>query len=135
MIESILSAISEMLTEVEVVGTPSSQTSVALIERVKCAKIMLDKVIEGMRKREEVATEYNWNAEWKSAKPEGKIKIRETEPIEKIKEKGEYKIVVDGQNRIVRIDNLPPDAFVELDGVAMIHQAAIGKTFTSGKVL
>ena len=48
---------------------------------------------------------------------------------------GEYRIVVDDQQRIKEISGLPLESLVELDGVTMTHLQAIGKTFTGGKVL
>ena len=91
---------------------------------VKCAKIMLDKVIEGMKDKHIPTVEIPT--------------LIDTTPRQvlppKLK-KDDYQIIVDKNQKIVSIKNLPLDAKVELDGVVMTHQESLGKTFVSGKVL
>lgn len=120
---------------------------------VKCAKIMLDKVILGMKEKcksklvvEDVRICTVCRGYDSHATDCPKI-ARELEPVsiphkESLKARppaepdpNGYEMVVDTQNRILKIKNLPLEALVSLDGVTMTHQEAIGKTFTEGKIL
>lgn len=125
MIVSMLKAISKMLEH-------SSTTEIGTFKaRVSCAKIMLDQIIEGLKADKDTITtgslEPNEKGEQVPVKPT-KPKIPKGKP-------GEHKIVVDASRKIVKIENLPLDAKVEIDGKVMTHQEAIGKRFTSGRIL
>ncbi len=121
MIKVMLEAVSKML---EFSTVPVVEMKV----QVACAKTILDKVIEGL--------------------PSADLKIKELEPVSNCQEEpqpkpapkkpipeGQYKIIKDASNKLVRIDGLALDAKVELDGKIMTHAEAKGKTFTRGRIL
>lgn len=101
--------------------------------KVQCAKIMLDKVIEGMQ-----------------SDPENQISDVIKIPLKEIKRKtpnnappvtinppnqDQYPIILNDDKTIKEIQGLPFDALVELDGIKMTHQDAIGMAFQQGRIL
>lgn len=108
-------------------------------DKVKCGKIMLDKIIEGMKEESKDigVVKYEWKA------GTGAVDLEQT-PTKKtpsaknlppVPAKGDYKIEVDSNRRITKIHGLPLDGKVELDGKIMTHQQAIGKQFTEGRII
>ena len=99
--------------------------------KVECAKIMLDKVIEGMKPDttiDEIRKLASAGEPLISDMPKFKPKL--PKPKE-----SDYQIIVDENQRIKEIKGLPLEALVEIDGVVMTHLKSIGLNFTSGKVL
>ena len=128
-----LEAVSTMLTGDSTEDHSSSDA------RVNCAKIMLDKIIEGMKsdKDKKAITSMDY------AKAEVKILAQDPLPIlkavpappEKREPKpDEVEIMVDA-GRIKSIKNAKDNTMLQLDGKAMPWREAIGKSFTEGKVL
>lgn len=120
MIKNMLIAASEMLEK-------------SRDKNVKCAKIVIDNIIKGMA--DEIPPQLSFNDDDVKVKTNGIDEIKKYQGPEIRREhKPKGKIVVkDG--RIVEFEGLPLDAMVELDGVAMPHRDAIGKSFQNGKVL
>ena len=88
--------------------------------KVKCAKTILDKIIEGM--------------------DTGIPDVIVEDKIEKIKEKAlapknEVSMEVDDKRKIVKVHNATPDTIIELDGKKYAPAQVIGMTFTKGKIL
>lgn len=133
-----LQAVSEMLKEGIDYKLEEHKT------QVKCAKIILDKIVEGLNTKPppDLSSKVNWSyaptsyeqIEKDYPKPEPTLEPVPVKKKEKIPE-GKYKIVKNANNRLVRIDGLPLDAMVELDGKAMTHEQARGKEFISGRIL
>ena len=48
---------------------------------------------------------------------------------------GDYAIIVDKDQKLVKIEGLSQDATIELDGTQYFHKDAIGKKFKQGKVI
>ena len=114
MTTKMLQAISQML---EHQGTTEIS---AFKERVKCAKLMLDKIIEGLN----------------GATPDtvihtSPIKEPTAPPKHKPQHQGQYKVIVDTNQKLSKIEGLPLDAKIVVDGKAMTHQQALGKTFNA----
>ncbi len=98
--------------------------------RVSCAKIMLDEVIKGLEKEPPgVTVTATYGADDEEAaipsKPEPKPKPKPLPPKDK-----PYRVVVDADRKITKIEGLDLDAPVILDGITMKHKDAIGKKFT-----
>ena len=115
MIVNMLTAISKMLA-------PAEESTLKV--RTSCAKTMLDEVINGLKKKPYDLIVEDDVKEEKPQKPK-------PEPIPK----GKFKVVVGANRRITSIEGLPLDGKIELDGKVMTHKEAIGKTFTSAKIL
>ena len=124
MLKVMLEAVSEML---ELNGLPPLELKV----KVGCAKTILDKVIEGLGDSPKEAVPFAVDAVVPIAEPKPKPK---PEPL-KGPVDGKYKIVKDDNNKLVRIEGLPLDAKIELDGKVMTHLQARGKQFISGRIL
>jgi len=123
MVVNMLKAIKKML---EIPDTADAKEAAA---RVDCAVMMLGEIIQGM----EGATP-PFVLDKQGFTPhvnEAPTPKKETKSIPG----GQYKVVVDANRRISRIEGLPLDGKVEIDGKVMTHKEAIGKTFTSGRVL
>ena len=120
MIKVMLEAVSEMLKPISK-GEGGSHVLPEFETRIACAKTILDKVIEGLPIAEVTAE----IVEPQPPEPPKPPKI----PV------GQYKIVKDANDKIVRIDGLPLDGKVELDGIIMTHKEAKGKTFSRGRIL
>ena len=95
--------------------------------RINCARGILDGVIKAMEAPslvEEVRTILK--------KPP--VPRIEVEPVESTNPNDKYKIVVkDGV--LLKVEGLPLDAMMEVDGIKMTHRNAIGKHFTEGRIL
>ena len=114
MTTNMLKAISKMLGD----GTPDT-----LETRVRCAKIMLDEVIKGMEFKDTVFIANGTD------KPQTfKVTVPEPKPLPP-KDKP-YRVVVDADRKITKIEGLDLDSPVILDGKTMKHKDAIGKKFT-----
>jgi hypothetical protein len=103
------------------------------IEKVECSRIILAKVIEGMKRENYVIKESNAPVEVNPIKkktPNNAPPITVSPPRD-----GEYPIVLNDDKTIREIQGLPFDALVELDGIQMTHKDAIGMTFTTGRIL
>ncbi len=112
MIINMLEAISEMLKDTKEV-------------EVKCAKTMLDKVIEGMKNKnnpqvvlEQFSTLDNLQ------KKQVPVKVKNND----------VRIVVDG-GKVTSVENAKDDTQIELDGVVYPWKETIGKTFFHGRIL
>lgn len=98
---------------------------------VKCARIMLDEIIKGLDAGHTEAPPYKvcpTSGQVVSPRPE-----KPREP--KATSKPGAQIIVDTQRRITKIEGLQDDDKVELDNKIMTVKEAIGKTFTSGRIL
>ncbi len=129
MIVNMLKAIKKML---EIPDTADPKEAAA---RVDCAVMMLGEIIQGMEGATPpfVLDKQGFTQHLNEAPaptPETKIKS-----IPKPIPGGQYKVVVDANRRLSRIEGLPLDGKVEIDGKVMTHKEAIGKMFTSGRVL
>ena len=126
MIKVMLEAVSDMLK-------PGGEDFKEFRTRVSCAKTILDKVIEGLPKEEGIVQIPSVFA------PDIKVPQSVTESTSKPELKGpvdgKYKIVKDDNNKLVKIEGLPLDAKVELDGKVMTHMQARGTKFISGRIL
>lgn len=119
MIIDMLEAISEMIND-------------ANEDKVACAKIMLDRIIEGMKREKEGSIIVAYNDHLKET-----LDVKIQPPKKKIipPNAEQYPIILNDDKTIREIQGLPLDAMVELDGIAMTYQDAIGKTFQTGKIL
>jgi hypothetical protein len=139
MIINMLEAVSAMLK--------MEATTQASTERVKCAKLMLDKIIEGMKEDTPTAMGYkgglvvpnlphhipqpNPPIPPEKAQPEtGKKPERHDVPHPK-----EPSIEVDEHRTITKVHNALPDTMIELDGKKYTPTQVIGMTFQKGKIL
>ena len=119
MIIDMLTGVSEMLRDTKEV-------------EVKCAKIMLDKIIDGMLKENITVVDTTPKKASPKPKPQpGQVELE----MQAAEGKGEYRIIVDSQKRIKEIEGAMDTTMVELDGVPMTVKEAIGKTFVSGRIL
>lgn len=120
MTTNMLQAISKMLEQ------QGTFEVVAFKERVKCAKLMLDKIIEGLNQD---SASIPCDVELvKGEFPPSK----EPEPKPKSQHQGQYQVVVDADQKLSKINGLPLDTQIIVDGKKMTYQQAIGKTF--GKI-
>lgn len=109
---NMLRAISQMLEKGEE-GT--------LGTRVCCAKIMLDEVILGMEDSVDEGLDLG---------PVHKVCPTSGQVVSKPKPKPEdYKVVVDADRKLTKIEGLDLDAAIIFDGKTMKHKDAIGKKF------
>lgn len=133
MLVNMLKAVTQMIS------SKKKNSDIKLIEssdhfeaRISCAKVMLDEIIKSM--------EGGWKSSETVTGSELTKIIPQPEPKPELKPKpqgkdGEYEIVLNADRTISEIKNLPLDAKVEIDGKIMQHKDAIGKTFTTGRVL
>lgn len=119
--KEILKAVSEML-KIGSMGLEEFKV------QVKCAKIVLDKIIEGMEGIKPIPPTGNFPLE--TIRP-----MRNYPNVTETKHSSNFRIIVNDVGKIERIDGLPLDGLVELDGKKMTHTQSIGKTFTHGKIL
>jgi len=137
MIIPMLEAISNMI---EIKDSDDNLTSIA---KVESAKIMLDKIIEGMKEKgmgSSAFTDFFGNTDFRklyektpTADTPNVASQRPKHPARVAKE-GKVEIMVDA-GIIKSIKNANDDTMLELDGRAMPWKDAIGKSFTEGKVL
>ena len=91
---------------------------------VKCAKIMLDKVIEGMKEKEAPF----------GLQPHPDVpSIRDIQK-RTVKKEGDVQIVVE-HGKITNVLNAREDTRIELDGKEYGWQETIGKSFSTGRVV
>lgn len=119
-----LEAVSEMLK------MPVAST--ICTERVKCAKLMLDKIIEGMQGDPSCSTptkqtKEQINAVATTASPP-------KPPVKRTPKEDEVEIMVDA-GIIKSIKNAKDDTMIQLDGIAYPWLKAIGRNFSEGKIL
>ena len=128
-----LQAVSEMLS------ADHTEPQLEFQIRASCAKTILDKVIEGLDSKPNFAyAPIQVKQTYPVVNPDTSTTDEVPKPSKPPKEKipdGKYKIVKDDNNRLVRIDGLPPEGRVELDGIIMTHADAKGKKFISGRIL
>lgn len=125
-----LQAVSEML------GYKETDNALNFKTQVTCAKTVLDKVIEGLPSDNPSVVFAPGSHPDVHEVVDSELPLAE-EPKKKkeVIPAGKYKIVKDANNKIVRIDGLPLDGKVELDGKVMTHAEAKGKSFISGRIL
>ena len=134
-----LQAISEML---------KFQTDDSFKTQVKCAKTILDKVIEGLPNTPSTSIPVQVSSVHTpinatdlppirdchgASMPKAEVPPKKEElkgPVQ-----GKYKIVKNASNRLIRIEGLPLDAKIELDGKVITHEEARGKEFIHGRIL
>lgn len=119
MIIDMLEAVSEML------GLSLIEKREANDPNVICAKLMLDKIIQGMKKD---------GFSIRSAKEDPEVKLNPPNKIKTPKE-DQYAIVLNDDRTIREIQGYPLDGKIKLDGVIMSHLDAIGKTFQQGELV
>ncbi len=102
--------------------------------QVSCAKTILDKVIEGLDEGHSTRVIHPTVHEILDTEA-ALLAKKEPERKPVLTPDGQYKIVKDESDRIVRIDGLALDGAIELDGKVMSHKEAIGKKFTTGRIL
>jgi len=118
MIVSMLEAISSMLNQTDVKETQYA----GYLVRADCAKMMLDKVIEGMR--EKGVPDYPG------------VPTAPTGPGKTAKKPREDEIqVVVEHGKITNVLYAKEDTQLELDGKVYPWQECIGKSFSSGRVV
>jgi hypothetical protein len=117
MIADMLQAVSEML------DFKKEEDTKIILARINCAKIMLDKIISGMK------TEGMTNITLPYGKPQPKINDGKAQ-----NQRSDVQLVVDG-GFIKEVKNALESTKIELDGVAYPWKEVIGKSFTSGRVL
>ena len=119
MIKNMLKAVSEML-KVKADDIPAEAFA-----KVDCAKIMLDKIIEGM--------------EDKPVKPVEHITTPSTPSVQPTPDpdadKPKWSLTKDKEGGLKVLGTPPRGQKVDLDGVVMTLKDAVGKTFKVGKVL
>ena len=117
MIVNMLEAISEMLAQ------DDKMVAQEYFVRARCAKVMLDKVIEAMRVGADVTPFIS------------PLPPRVTLPAPKPKRtENEVQIIVE-HGKISSIQNAKDNTKIELDGKVYGWQEAIGKSFSEGRVL
>ena len=108
--------------------------------QVRCAKLMLDKIIEGMDEgvpkiltKDRIA-----NVQIPTTQPGQMIEVdknlnpipqKDTPPVK------EVSLEVNDKRRIVKVHNATPTTVVELDGKKYSPTQVVGMTFTKGKIL
>ena len=136
MVIKMLQAVSEMLEGDEVNGNASA-------EAVRCAKLMLDKVIEGMIDEEKSNAPIPLSDPTIHTDITGKVIPEQHKPAnektaaEKLRAKLDEKavqIVVD-HGKITEVKNALPDTKIELDGKVYTPAECVGKSFEKGRVL
>ena len=128
MIVNMLEAISEMIS----IDGPEDMKDVAT--RVRCAKIMLDKVIDGLKEKPELMPAFHY----KKALEAPEVKIQN----HKEKVEPEYQINVEhGKLIFMKINkngewvDAPHDTPMVIDEIVTTYGEAIGKPFQNGQVL
>jgi len=122
-----LEAISKMLDQEDM--TPDNT-----LVKIGCAKVILDKVIDGLPETTATVQIPSVFSPSLVADMPTAVTTTTTKPKVKIPD-GKYKIVKDSNNKLVRIDGLALDGKVELDGKIMTHAEARGKVFISGRII
>lgn len=125
-----LKAVSEMLS------IKAEDKAELAFERVRCGKIMLDKIIEGMDK------EPSYSKMQFDSEPEFEPQPQ-PQPEPKKKEPPLFFPVVDDHHKLDKIlvmkdgskVEAPEDMMVEIDGITMTHDQAKGKSFKELRVL
>ena len=139
MVKVMLQAVSKMLADAK--KTTTSPEIATFYTRIGCAKVILDKVIEGLDTKPtltkmdlEMLAAHEQSLEKEEPKPtplRDPIKLKPLKgPVD-----GKYKIVKDANNKLVRIEGLDKNAKIELDGKIMTYEEAIGKEFIGGRML
>lgn len=104
------------------------------LERVECARIMLDKIIEGMQFKEELhLVSHDLGVIDPPNKPTPPKKHTPT-PLPE----GQYQIEMSADFTIAAIKGNPPlapDAQIELDGKVVAYKDVIGKAYNTVKIL
>ena len=128
MLVNMLKAVSNMLEYKTPNTATEEQTERPFAVKVSCAKVVLDEIIRSLESGENpkpVSKEKTTASDLEpKAKPEPKASV---EPM--------YQIMVDDNQMLIGIKNLPLDAEIEVDGKVMKHSEALGKKFTKGKIL
>jgi hypothetical protein len=119
MLLNMLKAISTMLI-------CESKNEVEFSARVRSAKIMLDEIIKGLEPYSPISPVYDT--------PVVPVPVPVPKKERKLKP-GEYKVIVDDNKKILRIEGLPLDGKIDIDGKIMTHQEAVGRTFTTARIL
>lgn len=118
MVINMLEAVHEMLEE---------DLKINMNVSVKCANIMLGKIIDGMKNNSESQTKQVIMIHTQEEKaPQRKIKPPRQD---------QYAIVLNDDKTIREIQGYPLEGLVKLDGKIMSHQNAIGKTFLTGELV
>ena len=114
-----LEAISEML------ALPDDQKDLDAYKQVWCAKLMLDKIIEGMQEpKAELTT-------WASTSNSTKVEMSKLKAEEPKRTGKEPEVEYDHVKKIfTRVDNVPEDGMIELNGYRVRATAIVGKTLT-----
>jgi len=113
MLKNMLTAVSRILE------SKDTKEGTDLVVKVKCAKIMLDEIISGM-----------------GGEALPKVEALEAEAKPKVKPKTEneaklpYKVLLSPDKKLLKIEGLPMNSLVVVDGVSMTHAQAIGKKFS-----
>lgn len=127
MIINMLEAVSAMLE------IPDTEKVLIGYEKVKCAKIMLDKIIEGMKKDKSLDNSYGKIVDVARLTPIEEAKPNPTS-AKRMPKQDEVEIMVDA-GIIQSIKNAKDDTMIELDGKALPWRKAIGMSFSKGKIL
>lgn len=101
-------------------------------EKIKCAKIMLDKIIEGMKDKPLKRVIVGGGRTPEEAETNMKEVI--PKPKKALPKAGEVEICVD-HGIIQSIKNAEEATMIQLDGKAYPWKTAVGMSFTEGKVL
>jgi len=120
-----LEAVSEMLDPFKP-STESSKTQDRM--GVQCAKLMLDKIIEGMKGDPTPQAVETFKEQ---------VDIASTIDVPKQPKqpKNAISLEVNDKRKIVCVHNALPDTIIELDGKRYSPAEAIGMTFTKGNIL
>jgi len=129
MVVEMLEAVSEMMS------LKNDDDAVKAMERVRCAKMMLDKIIAGMKKETLLSEKpqiHTLNVEEHQGtlrKAEVPLNAKPAKSLE-----SNVKIVVD-KGKITSVLNATDDTKLELDGKVYPWTECIGKAFQTGRVL
>lgn len=105
---------------------------------VKCAKIMLDEIINGLEggfKFPKPLQDILDDEKDKPATATEVAKPKPPKPMIKKPEKGQVKIEVGPDRRLTRVEGAEMDDKIMLDNKIMTVREAIGKTFNEARVL
>jgi hypothetical protein len=89
----------------------------------KCAKVMLDKVITGLKKQHTTLSTI--------APIKGSAKV--TDNV--VGDNQQYQVIVGSMQELIEIKGLGLEEIVEIDGKHMTYEQAIGKNFSSGRIV
>ena len=128
MLKLVLESISDMLEEglKDTPDKPAGDLGV-LLAHIKCAKALLDKTIQGMRRDE---------LDVPSVQDIPRLEPRKTAPKE-----GEIQYALEVENGILKKVSYPSgeelgaEVMLELDGFAFSYKEAKGRSFQNGRVL